>query len=161
MGINTTSGAKVWIGSSVRPATLDQAGYEADSSYVLIGMMEDMGELGDEASSVTAAVIGDGRIRKGKGARDSGTMELVLFADPEDLGQDALYDAEATNFDYNFKIELPNAPDETQSNGMRYFRGLVMSAREGYGTNDNYMRLNVSIGVNTPVVRVKPAVISV
>ena len=161
MTVQTTSGAKFYIGSSVAPGTLNQAGYEADSSYVLVGEIEDLGELGDEASAVTFAAIGDGRIRKAKGARDAGTMELVIGADPLDTGQDALRDAEETIFNYNFKVEIPDAPDATYSNGFRYFRGLVMSQREAYGTNDNIMRMNVTIGVNTPVVRVDPVVISV
>lgn len=161
MAVQTTSGAKFYIGSSVAPATLDQAGYELDSSYVLVGEIEDLGELGDESSAVTFAAIGDGRIRKAKGARDAGQMDLVIGSDPLDAGQEALRDAEETNFNYNFKVEVPNAPDATYSNGFRYFRGLVMSQREAYGTNDNIMRMNVSIGVNTPVVYVDPVVISV
>ena len=161
MTVQTTSGAKFYIGSSAAPATLDQAGYETDSSYVLVGEIEDLGELGDESSAVTFAAIGDGRIRKAKGARDAGQMDLVIGVDPLDAGQDALRAAEATNFNYNFKVELPLAPDETYSQGYRYFRGLVMSQREAYGTNDNIMRMNVSIGVNTAVVYVNPTVISV
>lgn len=159
MTVRTTSGAQFWIGTTMVPAQFDQESFELDS-YTLVGEIEDLGELGDESSAVTFAAIGDGRIRKAKGARDAGTMDLVIGADPLDDGQDALVAAEGTNFDYNFKIEVPDAPNETYSPGMRYFRGLVMSSREAFGTNDNIMRLNVSIGVNTAVLKVSPAVIS-
>ena len=156
MAVYTASGAKLSIGSSVAPATLNRAGYETDSSYVEVGEIEDMGEFGDEASSVTFAAIGDGRVRKSKGARDAGTMELVIGFDSQDTGQASLRDAEATTFNYNFKVELADAPNATQTNSIFYFRGLVMSQRIAIGTNDNIMRMNVTVGVNTPLVEVAP-----
>ena len=73
--------------------------------------VEDLGNVGDVATEVTAAAIGDGRIRKAKGARNGGTMNVIcLHTAPLDAGQQAMMDAEETNDNYAFKIELPDAP---------------------------------------------------
>lgn len=150
--IQTTSGARFFISNSSITSAVDTiAEFEATSQWIEIGLVEDLGELGDEASAVTGAAIGDGRIRKAKGARDAGTLAVVCFHDPIDAGQLAVIAAEGTNNNYGFKIILPDSPSEAYSDTIQYFRGLVMSKRLRLGTNDNIMRRLFNIGVNSEV----------
>lgn len=150
--IQTTSGARFFISNSSITSAVDTlAEFEATSQWIEVGLIEDLGELGDEASAVTGAAIGDGRIRKAKGARDAGVLAVVCFHDPLDVGQLALIAAEATNNNYGFKLILPDSPSAAYSDTIQYFRGLVMSKRLRLGTNDNIMRRLVNIGVNSEV----------
>lgn len=150
--IQTTSGARFFISNSSITSAIDSiAEFEATSQWIEVGLVEDLGELGDEASAVTGAAIGDGRIRKAKGARDAGTLAVICFHDPIDVGQLALIAAEGTNNNYGFKIILPDSPSQAYSDTIQYFRGLVMSKRLRLGTNDNIMRRMVNIGVNSEV----------
>lgn len=150
--IQTTSGARFFISNSSITSAVDTiAEFEATSQWIEIGLVEDLGELGDEASAVTGAAIGDGRIRKAKGARDAGTLAVVCFHDPIDTGQLAVIAAEGTNNNYGFKIILPDSPSQAYSDTIQYFRGLVMSKRLRLGTNDNIMRRVFNIGVNSEV----------
>ena len=149
--IQTTSGAKFYVSTIATTATTDTlAEYEA-LTWVEVGLIEDLGRLGDVSSEVTGASIGDGRVRKAKGARNAGTMTVICFQDPFDAGQAALRDAQATNDNYGFKLEVPDGPSDSFTNTFRYFRGLVMSEEGNYGTNDNIMRYTFNIGVNSAV----------
>ncbi|WLB14831.1 phage tail tube protein (plasmid) [Bradyrhizobium elkanii] len=149
--IVTASGTRYFIGPAGTAAQFDTlAEFEAVSVWTEIGLVENGGEYGDEASAVTGAALGDGRIRKAKGARDAGTLALVCFHDPLDAGQAALAAAEQTNDNYVFKVVLPDGP-VGYSDTIEYFRGLVMSRRKQVNTNDNIIRLMVNIGINSEI----------
>ena len=126
------------------------AEFEAVTIWTELGLIENLGEVGDEASAVTGAAIGDGRIRKAKGASDAGTMAIVVFHDPTDTGQTAMEAAETTNDNYTFKMVLPDGP-AGYSDTIQYFRGLVMSRRLNVGTNDNIIRVTYNVGVNSEI----------
>ena len=78
-------------------------------------------------------------------------MAVICFHDPLDVGQLAVIEAEATNDNYAFKIELADGPPSPGTNTFQYFRGLVMSKELRLGTNDNIMRRAYNIGVNSPI----------
>jgi hypothetical protein len=162
MAITTAAGAKLYIGGTTAIDTTSNetaiADFE-DETWVEVAEVEDLGELGDEAADITFTSLGDSRVRHLKGARDAGTRTVVVGDDPLDAGQQDLIDAEATNFEYNFKVELLNAPSELYSNGVEYWRGLVMSKRRAVGTNDNVIRRTFVIGCNTKVYEVAPALL--
>ena len=150
--IQTTSGSKFWISDGATAATTDTlAEYEA-LTWVEVGMIEDLGSVGDVSTEVTGASIGDGRVRKAKGARNAGTMNIICFHDWTDVGQLALIEAEGTNDNYAFKIELADGPPSPGTNSFQYFRGLVMSKEMRLGTNDNIMRRAFNVGVNSPII---------
>lgn len=149
--IVTASGTRYYIGPAGTSTQFDTiAEFEAVTVWTEIGLVENGGEFGDEASSVTGAALGDGRIRKAKGARDAGTLALVCFHDPTDTGQLAVDAAEATNDNYTFKVVLPDGP-AGYSNTIQYFRGLVMSKRLQVNTNDNILRKMYNIGINSEI----------
>ena len=146
--IETTSGTKFYISTIAAASTVDTlAEYEA-LTWQEILEVEDLGNVGDVSSEVTGAAISDSRIRKAKGARNAGTMNVICFDTvPLDAGQEAVIAAEASNSNYAFKIELPEPAVGTA--GTIYFRGLVMSNEYRLGTNDNIRRRAFNIGVNS------------
>ena len=87
--IFTATGTRVFIGPSVTNTT-DTAAEFAALTWTEINLLENIGEYGDESSSVTGAVIGDGRVRMAKGARNAGTLSVTGFHDATDTGQQAL-----------------------------------------------------------------------
>jgi hypothetical protein len=161
MTVRTASGTQFYIGTSALIDDLaDIDEWESKNpDWTLIGEVEDMGEYGDESTEVTFAAIGDGRIRRSKGARDAGSMQVVVGRDPEDEGQSALRQAQTEEFDYNFKVIFPDRPNENYSPTIHYFRGLVMSAREQIGQNDNIIRTQINVGINTEVIEVPVALL--
>jgi hypothetical protein len=150
MAIITASGTQVYIGPNVTETQADTLiEFQALSGWTAIGLIESVGEFGDQANDVTFAAIGDARIRHAKGARDAGTMALVCAHDPFDAGQLALETAEQTNVLYAFRVTLPDSPGSPFTNTEIYFRGLVSSRRKNIGTNDNVVRNNYNVLVNS------------
>lgn len=158
MAINTTGGSGLYIaGTDAIDFTADQSaldGFEALAGWIKLGEIEDLGEIGDQSADVTFQALDNNRVRHLKGARDAGTMTVVVGADPTDPGQLAMRAAERTKFNYNFKIVYEDAADETYTDSVDYFRGLVMSARKNNGTSDNVARRTFPIGINSPVITV-------
>jgi len=149
--IYTASGTKFYISTTAVVSTTDTLSEYEALTWTEVAEVEDLGNVGDVSNEVTAAALGDGRIRKAKGARNGGTMNVIcLYTAPIDAGQQAMMDAEETNDNYAFKMELPDAPPPSGTPTFKYFRGLVMSQELRVGTNDNVMRWAFNIGVNSP-----------
>src|SRR4051812_7636821 len=104
----TATGAKLYIAASVTAAPTAASSYAALTSWTEVTLLESIGEYGDQSSIITAAVLGDGRMRKAKGARDAGEMAVVAFPKYSDTGQAAVETAEGTYSTYPFKVVLPN-----------------------------------------------------
>lgn len=153
--IFTATGAKLFIGPSVTNTT-DTAAEYAALTWTEVGLIETLGEFGDESNEVTFAVLGDGRIRKAKGARNAGTLAITVAHASDDTGQQAMIAAEATYSNYAFKVVLPNRLNATGTDEIQYFRGLVMSKRQNIGNNDNVVRRTFNLGVNSEIVTVAP-----
>lgn len=151
--IITASGTRIYIGASAVTSTSADslAEFEALTVWNEIGLVENLGEFGDQSNDVSFAVIGDGRIRHAKGARDAGTLTITVAHDPLDVGQLAVEAAEATNDNYPFKVVLPDAPTAAYQDSVYYFRGLIMSKRKNVGTNDNVVRNTYNVGINSEI----------
>lgn len=156
--ITTATGTRMYIGPAITSA-IDTEGEFAPLTYVEIGEIENMGAFGDESNLVNAASLSDARVRKLKGARDAGTMPLRCFRDPLDAGQTALYAAEATKYEYAFKIQAADAPTPAYDDSLYYFKGLVSSAREEYGGNDTVVATVFNIAINSRPIKI-PAALS-
>lgn len=152
--ITTASGTKISIGPAATDATDTASEYAALNTYVPIGLVESLGEFGDESSSVSFAALGDGRTRKTKGARDAGNLALTCAVQADDPGQAALLAAELTNNKYAFKVEYPDKPNPTGTNTIEYFRALVMSKRKNVGSNDNIIKFVFTLGIDSAIVTV-------
>lgn len=161
MAITTATGARYFIGgtTAIPYESGDAAAIAAFEAlpWVEIGEVEDGGEYGDEATDVTFQSLTSGRVRHLKGARDAGVLPLVVGDDPLDPGQIALKAAEATKFDFNFKVEFEDAPQEGFSGSVDFFRAKVQSFRKNVGTGDNVVRRTANLGISTEILTVEPA----
>lgn len=151
MAISTSTGVQIYIGSSIEAENLSQFLTE---SWVEIGEVEDLGEFGDNSEQVTFASLADSRLRKLKGIRDAGDLALVVGADDTDVGQDALIAAEATTFNYNFKVVLNDAATLGGTPSEHYFYARVMGKRLTVGAANNVVRRNFTLGINSAVTSV-------
>jgi hypothetical protein len=153
MAIITASGTQVYIGPAATPDTAFDtlAEFQAISGWTAIGLIESVGEFGDQNNDVTFAAIGDSRVRHAKGAADAGTMALVCAHDPFDAGQIQLDAAQQVNTNFTFRVTLPDSPGTPFTNTEIYFRGLVSSRRKNIGTNDNVVRNNFNVLINSPL----------
>lgn len=157
MTVETTAESRIFVSPTAMARLIapesDIAASLAEFSliddWIEIDEVEDLGEIGDEASDVTFAAIKNGRNRHMKGIKDAGTLALVCGHDPLDVGQLQLVACEGTKYNYPFKIEVADAPDEAYSNTTAYFLGKVMSKRLNLGTVDNVTRRTFNIGINT------------
>jgi hypothetical protein len=151
MTIGTASGSKFFIGTTVEAET--QAEFEADT-YIEVGEVEDLGEIGDQSEQVTFTALSDGRTRKLKGPRDAGTQTVVCGADASDEGQAAMIAAEAQPLNYNIREELNDKLTLGGTPTILYYRGLVMSKRRNIGNASNVVRYNFQVGVNSAIIEV-------
>jgi hypothetical protein len=151
MTINTAAESTIAIGTTV--AAANQAQFEADT-YIEIGEVEDLGEFGDEAEEVTFTALADRRTRKLKGSFNAGTITCVAGSDLSDAGQQALVDAFATDFDYNFRVTLNDTLTVSGTPTVLYFRGKVMSKRLNVGTVNNVVRRSFPVGINSEIIEV-------
>ncbi len=158
MTVQAAAGTKIYIGTTATPPNIEDlsdaaalAEFQADS-YIEVGEVENLGEYGDQSQDVTFESLSDSRTRHLKGTRDAGVLPLVVGDDPDDEGQVALVDAEASNLDYNFKIVLNNALTLGGTGQVDYFYGKVMSKRKSVGGVNDVVRSNFSVGINSRIV---------
>ena len=151
--ITTATGAKIYVGPQVA-ASADTVAEFSALTYVEIGLVESLGEFGDESSAVNFASLNDGRQRKAKGIRDAGSLAITCAHDVTDAGQQAMIAAEATNLKYAFKVVLPDQQTEGGTGTTQYFRGLVMSKRLNVGSADNVIRQSFNTGVDSAIYEV-------
>lgn len=154
MSITTGAGARFYIGTTTTQTT--QIGYEGES-WTEVGQVEEIGEFGDEATDVTATVLGDRRTRHLKGSVDGGALVVTCLHDDTDTGQAAMITARATDFNYNFKVEIDDPRSLSGTGTTYYFHGLVMSDRINIGNSDNVVRIAFNVGINSEFVKVASA----
>ncbi|NTH50930.1 hypothetical protein G6L09_08080 [Agrobacterium rhizogenes] len=156
MTLYATAGTKLFIGGALDQKSVDFV--EADFTsqvWVEIKNLDTLGTIGDTSQSVTQSIIGEGRDKVLKGTRSAGTMECVAAIDNTDAGQLAAIAAEKTPFDYAFKIVLNDAPasGDAPTPSERKFIAKVMSAAEAFDQANSVMKLNISLAVNSNIVR--------
>jgi hypothetical protein len=156
MGVNTAGGVDVAIGGVDSSLNHDLAWYQAES-YISLGEVEDGGQFGDESSAIPFTALKDARTKKFKGPRDAGTMAIVCGVDSTDEGQDAMVAAEATKFDYSFRVIFNDAITLSGLGTHSYFSGKVMSKRKNIGNASNVVRYTFNVGINTAIQEVAPS----
>lgn len=160
MTIYASAGAKLYIGTTKEQKSGDfvLADFSAANAatWKQVKEIEALGSVGDTSEAIAFTAIDDARTRKLKGPRDAGTMEIVCGIDAEDEGQQAIIAAEKTIFDYEFRLVLNDAPPGGTPSE-RLFIAKVMSQSEQYDQANSVMKLNISLGVNSNVVRVNRA----
>jgi hypothetical protein len=151
-----TNGMKFFIGAAKEYADTDFVASDfttGSPSWVEIKGTTDMGGFGDEATLISSEHVGSGRTRKAKGSRNAGQMALVCDLDYADPGQLAAIAAEKNRGGHAFKVVLNDAPAGGKASE-RYFTALVMSARENFGGANSPMQLNITLEIDSNIVRV-------
>lgn len=155
MAIFATAGAKLYIGGSLAAKTTDfVVGDFSGQSWVEIGWLENIGAVGDEATPINFDAIGQNRTYKLKGTRNAGDMTVVAGIDYADAGQILARAAEISPNNFAFRLQFNDMPSGGTTPSYRYFIALVMSVREALETANNVMKLNLTLGVNSNIVRV-------
>jgi len=147
------SGTKVYISTSVTAEPADAVAYAA-LSWTEVGDVESLGDYGDEAAILSATTLQDERTFKAKGPRDAGTLAITVLDRPDDTGQIALIAAEATKFNYPFKVVLPNRLTTGGTDQIEYLIGLVASKRLNVADASNIIRRTFNVAINSKVTTV-------
>lgn len=146
--------AEVAIGPVADDAVDTSAEFIALTPYVPIGFVETISEFGDASADVTANVISEGRTRHAKGTRDGGNCTVTCFWNPADAGQQDLIDAETTSFRYAIRVTPRDRLTPAGTDSIRFFRGLVRTARPGALAANDPQRIVFEIGVDSAITRV-------
>lgn len=146
-------------GATANSVPADATAYGA-LTWQAISEVENLGEFGDNANLVEFLSLADGRIRKRKGARNGGTIELVCGHDPLDAGQVAVRNAAGSQLVFNFRVVLSDKADSNDTNSIFYFRGLVMGAVTGVGGADDITKLTCTIEIDSAITYVPATVVA-
>lgn len=151
MAISATTGAKFYIGPTT--AAADATAY-ALLSYTEVTPIESLGEFGDQASTIEFTALGDARVRKRKGVRNAGDLQIVCGWDPLDAGQLAMITAQGTEFTYACKVVLADGADANDTDSVFYFHALISSARLNVGSANAITKRNYAVLIDTAVFEV-------
>lgn len=143
--------AQAWIGPVAADTVDTDTEFVALTPYVPIGMIETISEFGDASEDVTANVINEGRTRHAKGTRDAGTCTFTCFVKGDDEGQMDLIAAELTSNRFAFKISPRDRATPGGTDSVRYFRGLVRSARPGQLAANDPQRIVFEVGIDSAI----------
>lgn len=124
-------------------------------TFTEVDLVESIGAFGDTAAQITFTALKDSRVRKAKGSRDAGTLEVTVARDPADPGQDALKAAEKTSFSYPIKIELNDKPTPSGDNSVFYFIAKVSSAPVNVGSVDEVIRISYTLDIDSAVYEIE------
>jgi hypothetical protein len=150
--LQTMSGAVLSISASL-PATYDAAGYGATGvAFTAVGQIENFGDHGVTANVAKFTPVATAVTTKLKGAKDYGTMNLVLGSLPSDAGQDLIDLAVESNNRYSVKIAYPVGQGESTGE-IHYLDVLVTKRVYQDGAVDDIRKLAVDFEVcRAPVI---------
>lgn len=137
--------------ASGKPATTDQAGFEAvGMTYDQIKGVLNIPQTGDTMEDVSEPTLEEGRVEHFFGAVDGGSIEVPVKHIEGDAGQAALLAISDHNAVYSFRF--------TDSDGTKYYKyGRVGPIRRRERTPNSFKAYIVPIVFNSPEVRVAPA----
>jgi hypothetical protein len=158
MAIKTGTGCTIAIGTVLAAPNGTQAEYEADT-YTSLGVVESIGQFGDQRSSVQFASLADGRMQKARGIADAGDAVITYAHSTGDAGQVALKAAYAATSqatdEFNFRVQLNDTISTTPTKF--YFRARVLGIPVQEIVNDGVIRVQVTLAINTAVLEVDAA----
>lgn len=154
MTVFATAGARLYIGGVVADQDVDfDTSDFSGLSWIEVGGLTNLGEVGDSSDLITANIIALGRTKKAKGTNNAGTMSVVAAADYANQGQIELRAAQKTKSNYGFRLVFNDAPSGG-SPSYRLFIALVMTARYQFNEANSVMNLMASLEVNSNLVEV-------
>lgn len=156
--VSTAAGVAFAIGTT---ATIDESSSAAaitdfqNDTFKKVGEVESVPSFGDTINPVNFTALADQRVRKFKGSRDAGTIDIPVAFQVTNQGQADMKAAleDKTQDDYNFRVTFSDATGGG-TNTVVYFRGKVMSRNIEAGSVDNIVRATYQIGINSPIYQV-------
>ena len=127
----TAKGTKISIGSANLGGT---------PSYTEIGMIEQFGEFGPEASVGSFTPVGTGIAGKTMGSTDNGELTLTIAKTTTDTGLVELIAAQKSDDPLAYKIVLSDDTEYT-------FNGLCRSCKVNVGSGDDVVKINAAIAI--------------
>lgn len=154
---NTHAGAKLYVCATPQPDDLDAAGFAA-LTWVQVKGVGSHGETGTTTNILTYDTWDTDVVQKAKGMSNAGDPEVEVARDPDDAGQDILRTAAGTNFNYAFKIEGTDKPNNLSGSKptIRYNRGLVAGPREPNGRNEDFDLEVFTLALQQKQIKVDP-----
>lgn len=154
---NTNAGSKLFICATAQPDDLDLAGFEA-LTWVQIAGVGSAGEAGTTTNILSYDTWDTDVTQKAKGISNAGDPDVEVARDPDDAGQVLLRTAGGTNFNYAFKEERNDKPnDDVDSTPTTYYnRGLVSGPRRPRGRNEDFDLEVFTLGLQQKEIRVDP-----
>lgn len=145
---NVVAGSHFYIGGVMADQAADfvEADFAAQS-WVEVDGWQQMGDLGENPTIITTALINRNRDKAMKGTRQVVTMENRFTIIDDDAGQLACIAAEGLNSDYAFRVVFPSGAE-------RLFIGLVGTAQETGGEANTIRYLAVTVHRNSNIVKV-------
>lgn len=140
-GVETVAGTRISI-SAAKPATYDEAGYEAIATWAKVGEITDGGSHGRTYNEVTHGPIDTRGTQKFKGSFNEGTKTLQLALDSSDAGQLIVKQALASDDSFSFKVEY-------QGGDVDYFQALVLSFQKATAGVDSIRSATVQLSLTT------------
>ncbi len=125
----TYIGATLSVSTST-PAAEDVSSYSA-LSWVEIGKVISIAELGDESEDVTFDLLKTGRRSHVNGVKDLGEVSVVMEYDKDDTGQGTIRTNNNSNTTLSFRVTDPDGVDD-------YFQGVVANYKTSERTASNY-----------------------
>jgi hypothetical protein len=142
MTVHTSAGTKIYIGG--KGPLLDE------SAFQLIGEIVNPGEFGRVYEEIQHTSLDNRNVRKFKGSRNDGNMNMQLGRDPSDDGQADLIVALDDDDDYNFKVELNDDPGGTgDSPTTILFKAKVMSYTTNIGDANSIVAATALLGIQS------------
>lgn len=154
---NTNAGSKLYVCAT--PQNDDLTGSEfAALTWVQVKGVGNLGETGSTTNILTYNTWDTDVAQKGKGVTNAGDPELEVARMPGDAGQDIVRAAALTNYNYAFKVERNDKPnDDVDSKPtIVYNRGLVTGPRTPNGRNEDFDLEIFSLALNQRQIVVDP-----
>jgi hypothetical protein len=145
MAVMTSAGSTLSIATGA-PATYDATGFTA-LTYVVVGEVTDIGEVGREYALVTHMPVGSRTVKKFKGSYNNGSMQIQMGRDTANAGQTAMKAALLSDADYSFKVTL-------QDLSKIHFVGKVTTFKTSVGSVDQITGSSCTIEINGDIVEI-------
>jgi len=145
----TSTGTKLSVVAE-DPATFDEAGYEAMTTFVEVGEVIDLPEYGPNVQVVESNPLATGTTEKFKGFINYGSQSMGLEFDSADAGQIILaagVEGAAKNKQHAIKIEY-------QDGSVDYYSARIFSYTKAPGSANSMVGSTVQVEINTPITRV-------
>lgn len=154
MAQTEAAGTQIYI-SNASNEVAASAGAFAALTWLEIGEITNIGEFGKQYQDIATKTLNQRLTKHHKGSYDVGTLDLQVYADPSDTGQDKAEEALGSDYEYAFKITLNDGSAGSPSSPTTYyFRGKVMSYRRTISDVDSMVTARVGIAINTDLTEV-------